>query len=171
MDDSEARAFAMRVLEHPGGPYSRTPEGGRAPRAAKALLYLSSNTFETFEGEGARTIRRIETRNKARDMARQANAKAERASRKISENEHTAGRRALEPIDNDNFERISIASRLETQAGRSPELGVSSALNSVTPCAHMSGHSTISLRLCLASAWPPMSPQRTVGTSMLTFTA
>ena len=89
MDDSEARAFAMRVLEHPGGPYSRTPEGGRAPRAAKALLYLSSNTFETFEGEGARTIRRIETRNKARDMARQANAKAERASRKISERTNT----------------------------------------------------------------------------------
>jgi hypothetical protein len=33
---SVASAFAMRVLEQPGGPYSSTPLGGEMPREAKS---------------------------------------------------------------------------------------------------------------------------------------
>eukprot|EP00967_Tisochrysis_lutea_P057410 scaffold72791_cov26-Tisochrysis_lutea.AAC.4 len=36
---SAARAFAARVLEQPGGPYSRIPRGGRIARRAKASAW------------------------------------------------------------------------------------------------------------------------------------
>jgi hypothetical protein len=36
MELSVASAFAMSVLEQPGGPYSSTPLGGEMPREAKS---------------------------------------------------------------------------------------------------------------------------------------
>lgn len=44
MELSVARAFAIRVFEHPGGPYSNTPLGGGRPSEANRSGYSSGHS-------------------------------------------------------------------------------------------------------------------------------
>jgi len=44
MELSVARAFAIRVFEHPGGPYKSTPLGAAIPRTAKMCGFVRGHS-------------------------------------------------------------------------------------------------------------------------------